>query len=628
MELFAEERGREIKRPRLWILLASAFAIYLPFSMLLTKHAWTRSSSRPGLCGCGDPAMFSWFFAWPAHALAHFQNPFFSSAVMAPHGLNLLSATSVEALSIPLVPVTWLWGPIVAMNLAITLIPLLTALTMTACLAHFLRNRWLALPLAGCLAFSPFVISGLRVGHLNVAAIFLVPLMILGFDELARTQQHRAKRVGIALGLLLALQLLISSEQFLFSATALALASMVSFCLLGAEIRQHFLIGIIAAASTAALLAAPLVLFALLGPGHLEGAAWSASSVNGMRWGDLGGAAKVVAQDAFWRRWTGALSPTMVPMSYVGWFTIALAALAVALRRSALAYALAAVAVTSMLLSLAGDQALGVWRFLYRLPLLSSVLQLRIMAYALVALLVLVALLIDGLCDRAQGTRGGGRLLWLVAIICSLALMVNLPFQSARDMPLTMTAVGEPAWFAAHGHSLKGATVLPIPAAFSPLGDALSWQAQDDFGWRQVGFEGPQGLPRRAGNQSQAVKIVNGLSASFTSPLPTASPRKLAVMRSALRAWGVRYIVVPTDLSWPSSGLASTPNYASAFFTAALSQLPSVDHRALIWDIGSHRLGEIAKNPESAVAACWKAPQTQAAAYEVARCVLARSPER
>ncbi len=92
-------------------------------------HAWTQGATTHTLCGCGDPALFLWFFQWPATALAHGQNPFFSTALFHPTGINLLAQTSVTGLSLPLVPVTWIWGPVASLNVASTITPALTAFT-------------------------------------------------------------------------------------------------------------------------------------------------------------------------------------------------------------------------------------------------------------------------------------------------------------------------------------------------------------------------------------------------------------------------------------------------------------------------------------------------------------------
>ena len=82
-------------------------------------HAWAEGGTTHTLCGCGDPALFLWFFQWPATALAHGQNPFFSTALFHPEGINLLAQTSVTGMSLPLVPVTWIWGPVASLNVAV-----------------------------------------------------------------------------------------------------------------------------------------------------------------------------------------------------------------------------------------------------------------------------------------------------------------------------------------------------------------------------------------------------------------------------------------------------------------------------------------------------------------------------
>ena len=97
--------------------------MYLALGFVLWVHAWAEGATTHTLCGCGDPALFLWFFQWPATALAHGQNPFFSTALFHPHGINLLAQTSVTGLSLPLVPVTWIWGPVASLNVASTITP-------------------------------------------------------------------------------------------------------------------------------------------------------------------------------------------------------------------------------------------------------------------------------------------------------------------------------------------------------------------------------------------------------------------------------------------------------------------------------------------------------------------------
>ena len=164
------------------------------------------------LCGCGDPALFLWFFQSPATSLAHLQNPFYSTAMFHPAGINLLDQTSVLGITLPLTPVTWLFGPVASFNVACTLVPALTALTMFVVLRRWVR--WLPAAYIGGLlyGFSPFVLASLEYGHLMTAALMLLPLILAVLDEILVRQQHSARRAGVALGLLLFAQFFLSSE--------------------------------------------------------------------------------------------------------------------------------------------------------------------------------------------------------------------------------------------------------------------------------------------------------------------------------------------------------------------------------------------------------------------------------
>src|SRR5580698_1186870 len=96
-------------------------------SIVLWWHVWTGHPSSTLTCACGDPAQEVWFIAWPAWALLHSANLFFSGAVNVPFGANLLSNTSGTLVGVVLSPVTWLWGPVVSTNVALTMAPGLSA---------------------------------------------------------------------------------------------------------------------------------------------------------------------------------------------------------------------------------------------------------------------------------------------------------------------------------------------------------------------------------------------------------------------------------------------------------------------------------------------------------------------
>ena len=113
-----------------------------------------------------------------------------------PTGINLLDQTSVLGLTVPLIPVTWLFGPVASFNVASTIVPALSALTTFVVL-----RRWVHWPPAAYIGgllygFSPFVLASLEYGHLMTAALMLLPLLLAVLDEILVRQRHSARRAG------------------------------------------------------------------------------------------------------------------------------------------------------------------------------------------------------------------------------------------------------------------------------------------------------------------------------------------------------------------------------------------------------------------------------------------------
>ena len=129
---------------------------------------WTTHPSSVTTCGCGDAARFLWFFEWPAFAFTNGHSLWFSTWLFHPAGINLLNDTSVMALSIVLTPVTLLFGPVAAMNVALTLAPVLSALAMLMLLRRWVS--WTPAAVFGALVygFSPFMITELAYNQLNI----------------------------------------------------------------------------------------------------------------------------------------------------------------------------------------------------------------------------------------------------------------------------------------------------------------------------------------------------------------------------------------------------------------------------------------------------------------------------
>ncbi len=261
--------------------LVAAGAAYLLVGFVLWVHAWVDGASTHTLCGCGDPALFLWFFQWPATALAHGQNPFYSTALFHPTGVNLLAQTSVTGLSLPLVPVTWIWGPVASLNVASTVTPALTAFT-----AFVVIRRWVSWTPAAFLGgllygFSPFVLSSLEFAHLMTAALMLLPLILAVLDEILVRQHHNAAWSGVLLGLLVFAQFFLSSELLAIAAVivVMCIIALVAAALVADRHRlrrqaPHAAEALAVGLGLGAVLLAWPVWFALDGPAHLSGLVW------------------------------------------------------------------------------------------------------------------------------------------------------------------------------------------------------------------------------------------------------------------------------------------------------------------------------------------------------------------
>ncbi len=146
---------------------------------------------------------------------AHGHQLLYSNWLFHPVGFNLLSDTSAPAIGVVMSPVTLLFGPVTAINVASTLIPALTALSMFWLLQRWVR--WSPAAFVGGLAygFSAAVIVQLAFGWLNLACLALLPLMVACVDELYIRQRYRPVRVGVALAVLVTVEFFVSTEMVL-----------------------------------------------------------------------------------------------------------------------------------------------------------------------------------------------------------------------------------------------------------------------------------------------------------------------------------------------------------------------------------------------------------------------------
>jgi hypothetical protein len=198
--------------PRQYLI---AGGLYLMGSFALFWHVWTAGPSSVLSCYCTDTSRYVWYLQWTPYALSHGHQLLYSNWLFHPVGVNLLTDTAMQSIGVVLAPVTWLFGPVATLNVASTLIPALTALSMFWLLQRWVH--WAPAAFIGGLAygFSALVIVQIAFGWLNLACLALFPLIVACMDELFIRQRARPRRVGAALAVLMAVQFFVGTEMLL-----------------------------------------------------------------------------------------------------------------------------------------------------------------------------------------------------------------------------------------------------------------------------------------------------------------------------------------------------------------------------------------------------------------------------
>ncbi|HEY2312931.1 MAG TPA: hypothetical protein VGH96_04910 [Streptosporangiaceae bacterium] len=192
-----------------WAAIVPAW--YLLCALFVTSHLWFNPAARRQIGDVQDVNQATWFMRYAATAIEHFRLPALTTTAMnAPHGVNLMWNTSLLLPGSLMTPVTLYFGPQVSLTVL-----LVVGFAGSAAAMFYVLRRWqssvLAAALGGMLyGFSPALVNS-GIGHYSLVLAFIPPLLI---DRLLRivTGQGSAVRNGIWLGLLAAAQLFIAEE--------------------------------------------------------------------------------------------------------------------------------------------------------------------------------------------------------------------------------------------------------------------------------------------------------------------------------------------------------------------------------------------------------------------------------
>ncbi|MFZ0188842.1 MAG: hypothetical protein WAL72_18065 [Streptosporangiaceae bacterium] len=262
----APERSAARRTPR-WAD-AAVIVLYLALALWVTSGLWRHIGALALVHGGSDVHFFEWALVHATRIFTHGENPLFSPQLNAPNGVNMMANTGLLGLSVPLVPVTLLFGPAVAFTIMLTGGLTATAWAWYHVLSRHIVGYWPAALVGGLFAgFAPGLVNQVN-GHPDLVNQFLIPFIIW------RAISLRTARDGVVLGLLVTWQAFLNEELLFQTGLALAIFVVVYAMFRPAEVRARVrpsLAGLGAALLTAGVLLAYPLWFQFSGPQSYRG---------------------------------------------------------------------------------------------------------------------------------------------------------------------------------------------------------------------------------------------------------------------------------------------------------------------------------------------------------------------
>ena len=460
--------------------------MYLLLAAVVCANYWVDIRHRVSSHLPTDHSWFEWLLSHGAYSVRHLENPLYSTRQNAPDGVNLMANTSVLGITLPLAPVTMLFGPQVAYVLYLGGALAATATTSYWALSrHLVGSRAAAFIGGGFIGFAPGIIHHAN-GQPNFVSNFLLPVILVRVLRLS--EPGRWLRNGVILGLLVTYQIFINEEMLLITALA-CLVIVAAYAVQrwpDARARMRpFLQALGVGGSLALALTAYPLWFQFYGPGSYRGLE------NGVfhSWGEDLAAFVTFARD------TLAGSPEVEATigqteqnTWFGWPLVALTLLiAVLLWRTSLVArtatvvgAVFAVASLGPRIRLNGreTETPGPWAFIPdNLPLVEMMMPTRLSLVLVGVIGVLLALAWDRVTSTPLPATVDAR--WVRGVAHGLIALALLPLV---PRPLPAMHVDPPPSFITSGawrsYVPEGRTLVPVPVPSNVHGlSTLRWSA-------------------------------------------------------------------------------------------------------------------------------------------------------
>jgi hypothetical protein len=514
---------------------------------MTAAYYFSRFLAHPsrGVPGGADGIIYAWYFEWIKQAFVHLHNPFFTDALNAPAGVNVMWNTAVFALAVVCIPLTALIGAGPTVGLMMVLAPIASAST-----AYFVLRRLTGKSIGPALAaalygFGPYFVG--QNGHLHLTIAVFPPLLLLLGHELLVVQGKSARRTGLWLGLATGIQLLLSEEVVVLGALVAVFAVAALAALHPRQVAErvrHAAVGLGVGAVTAVVIAGIPLAYQFYGKAALP----HGVVASGQRL-DLAGIVRPGVLQYYAGHDDIAANATFPAngvenTGYLGWPLLVLALGICAwliVRRERAAYWWLITAVVTVALSLGTPIDVnghrvggGPWGLLRKLPLLDGTVVVR---FTLITTLLVALILAWGLA-RLRGRA------FAVGVVVVAAALIPLRPANRYDGILDFTP---PRFFTTSAvkaiPSGSRVYVMPYLGRPQPAARVMAWQLRTHLRFDLIGGYSVFNYNGQMSYVAALPKFAFVLSDVGTSGTPP-NAADLAAGRASVAPSGVRVIVI------------------------------------------------------------------------------------
>jgi hypothetical protein len=465
-------------------VLAGTFLSAVLLYHFMWAHPGTSTMGTPH--HANDQMQSMWFLKWIPWRLLHGHNPFHSTAIDYPGGVNLAWNTSTPTLALLAAPLTLTAGATLSYNLLMTLAPAATSTTAFLWLRRHVRSEVAAVAGGVLIGFGPFATGHLK-GHLHLVFTALIPVLLILVEDLLWRRPRPQARTAAYLGIGTAAQLGISEELLAIVGIATVAALLAYLTVdaraLGRALRESAP-WLCAAALVMLVVASPLLVeqFVVSGSYPMQNMVWRAT-VNDYLWPGpsnqalhlfrVGGHNVGDAEDG---AYAGVALLTVVCVGLLlTW-------------RDRLVRCAAVTGAVLVLLSFGDIHALGIalpWHYLGRLGLFSSILPIRFcFALWFVAAWLIARWLAALLREARTAPSGSVRVMPVLGIgAVALALLTLVP----RFLPATHLPNAPRFLTQAHRGLPAGSPIVLLPSSTPHDALPMYFMQQADFRYSEPG---------------------------------------------------------------------------------------------------------------------------------------------